>query len=150
NANLDEVTFSFDGRDLWVIVQDSEYAPVHIRGVFDGASYVRPGATTLTALDFLDGALSISVVAATVASEAAATVGTVGDDVLAGRDGQRDYFYGGAGHDTYVITADSGSDTIRRDVYTQAQIDTIHFDYNDDRVFQRDDPQAQDWHDDEA
>ncbi|MGX5800447.1 Ig-like domain-containing protein [Bradyrhizobium sp. Arg314] len=145
NANLDDVTFTFDGRDLWVVIDGSEADPVHIRGAFDGGDYVRLGATTLTDLNFLDGTVSIADLATIVASDRAATVGTSGNDVLTGHDGQADFFYGGLGSDTYVITANSGSDTIQRDGDTQAQSDTIHFDYASDRVFQRNNEQRDLW-----
>ncbi|WP_352596488.1 Ig-like domain-containing protein [Mesorhizobium sp. M0091] len=145
NANLDDVTFTFDGRDLWVVIAGAEADSVHIRGAFDSGEYVRLGATTLTDFNFLDGTISLSDIEITVAADRAAAFGTSGNDVLTGRDGQADFFYGGLGHDTYVITADSGSDTIQRDSDTQAQRDTIQIDYAFDRVFQRNNEQRDLW-----
>jgi Ca2+-binding RTX toxin-like protein len=149
NANVDDATFSYDGRDLWVTIAGSDHNPVRIRGEFVGANFVRPSATTITELQFLDGTVLVSDIATSVAGQVAATLGTAGDDTLVGRDNETDYFNGGEGEDTYVITADSGSDVILRTADTQKHEDTLAFNFSSGMVFERYHPKIETWQHDQ-
>jgi Ca2+-binding RTX toxin-like protein len=137
NAYAEDVTFHYDGRDLWIEVEGSTLRQVHIRGEFVNGEYVRPGWTAIAEFNLLDASYSADDLLALVATDYAATHGASGNDLLTGRDGLDDVFNGRAGSDVYVIGPDSGNDTILLTDATRAATDTIRFDYAENRVFQR-------------
>jgi Ca2+-binding RTX toxin-like protein len=137
NAYAEDVTFHYDGRDLWIEVVGSPLPQVHIRGEFVNGQYVRPGWTAIAEFNLLDASYSGDDLLALIATDYAATHGTSGDDLLTGRDGLDDVFNGRTGSDVYVIGSDSGNDTILLTNDTRAATDTIRFEYAENRVFQR-------------
>ena len=138
NAVLEDVSFEFDGRDLWIRIADSEHRPFNIRGRFSDGAYIRPAATTLHTLEFLDGSVTIADLQIELAADILALSGTMGNDTLGGRDHIDDYLYGLGGLDTYIYGPNSGSDIILRNALTATKddgVDVIQFEYLSTHVF---------------
>jgi Ca2+-binding RTX toxin-like protein len=147
-TTLADASFSYDGRDLRVTINGSHKHPIDIRGEFANAMFDRPNGVSLISFSFLDAVLSFADILSLVASDIAAVTGTAGNDLLFGNAGRPDFIHGGAGIDTFVFSAASGSDTIRTDAQTWAETDLIRFGFAHDDVFVREVSPLGAWHED--